>query len=198
MIACGSFVQKDKDMNTLGRNDPCFCGSGKKYKKCCLPHEEQAYRRKTSEDLAQEFLDQDPSHQFVQSEDVGTYKLSEVILEYGSDLLEAADTDQKKEEVICICIAAWNLSWLSEDQRPGAIDVLLEKMKVQDSHAEYALRELLAELIICRQTEYPFYNRFIYKFSLQDGGDEMYFSVLSRDVPLLTEEGKEYLSQFFH
>lgn len=20
----------------LGRNDPCFCGSGKKYKKCCM------------------------------------------------------------------------------------------------------------------------------------------------------------------
>lgn len=25
--------------NKLGRNDPCFCGSGRKYKKCCLPHE---------------------------------------------------------------------------------------------------------------------------------------------------------------
>jgi hypothetical protein len=23
-------------MSTLGRNDPCTCGSGKKYKKCCL------------------------------------------------------------------------------------------------------------------------------------------------------------------
>ncbi|WP_287481195.1 SEC-C metal-binding domain-containing protein [Shewanella sp.] len=22
--------------NTLGRNDICLCGSGKKYKKCCL------------------------------------------------------------------------------------------------------------------------------------------------------------------
>ena len=22
---------------SLGRNDPCFCGSGKKYKKCCQP-----------------------------------------------------------------------------------------------------------------------------------------------------------------
>ena len=22
---------------TVGRNDPCPCGSGKKYKKCCLP-----------------------------------------------------------------------------------------------------------------------------------------------------------------
>ncbi len=25
-------------MNTLGRNDPCSCGSGKKYKQCCLQH----------------------------------------------------------------------------------------------------------------------------------------------------------------
>jgi len=22
-----------------GRNDPCHCGSGRKYKKCCLPYE---------------------------------------------------------------------------------------------------------------------------------------------------------------
>jgi protein O-GlcNAc transferase len=27
-------------MNRPGRNDPCPCGSGKKYKKCCLPKEE--------------------------------------------------------------------------------------------------------------------------------------------------------------
>ena len=26
-------ITKEK---TIGRNDPCFCGSGKKYKKCCL------------------------------------------------------------------------------------------------------------------------------------------------------------------
>jgi hypothetical protein len=23
-------------MNNIGRNDPCGCGSGKKYKKCCI------------------------------------------------------------------------------------------------------------------------------------------------------------------
>lgn len=23
-------------MNSIGRNDPCSCGSGKKYKRCCL------------------------------------------------------------------------------------------------------------------------------------------------------------------
>jgi uncharacterized protein YecA (UPF0149 family) len=24
----------------IGRNDPCLCGSGKKYKKCCLDKDE--------------------------------------------------------------------------------------------------------------------------------------------------------------
>ena len=28
-----------------GRNDPCPCGSGKKYKKCCLPKEKEARRK---------------------------------------------------------------------------------------------------------------------------------------------------------
>lgn len=32
----------------VGRNDPCPCGSGKKYKKCCLP-KETAYRKKGQE-----------------------------------------------------------------------------------------------------------------------------------------------------
>jgi hypothetical protein len=27
--------------HTLGRNDPCWCGSGKKYKKCHLPSDAQ-------------------------------------------------------------------------------------------------------------------------------------------------------------
>jgi uncharacterized protein YchJ len=31
-LASGQIVSKNK----VGRNDPCPCGSGKKYKKCCL------------------------------------------------------------------------------------------------------------------------------------------------------------------
>lgn len=29
-------------MATIGRNDPCSCGSGQKYKRCCLPRDEAA------------------------------------------------------------------------------------------------------------------------------------------------------------
>jgi hypothetical protein len=31
-------------MTKLGRNDPCHCGSGKKYKACCLDKDEAAER----------------------------------------------------------------------------------------------------------------------------------------------------------
>lgn len=29
---------------SLGRNDPCHCGSGKKYKQCCLAKDQEAER----------------------------------------------------------------------------------------------------------------------------------------------------------
>src|SRR5262245_2113186 len=35
-----------------GRNDPCHCGSGKKYKKCCQPKEEAAEREVIAKDQA--------------------------------------------------------------------------------------------------------------------------------------------------
>jgi hypothetical protein len=33
---------KNKNMSKIGRNDLCFCGSGKKYKKCCMLKENRA------------------------------------------------------------------------------------------------------------------------------------------------------------
>lgn len=30
--------KKERDGLKIGRNDPCHCNSGKKYKKCCFPH----------------------------------------------------------------------------------------------------------------------------------------------------------------
>jgi len=40
-------------MKRVGRNEPCPCGSGKKYKKCCLPKHEEA-RQNLPADVVQE------------------------------------------------------------------------------------------------------------------------------------------------
>ena len=43
-----------------GRNDPCPCGSGKKYKKCCLPlHEESRAKQQEAVSLTPGFTDLD-------------------------------------------------------------------------------------------------------------------------------------------
>jgi len=40
-------------MQKAGRNDPCPCGSGKKYKKCCLPKQEADERQRAAEQNAE-------------------------------------------------------------------------------------------------------------------------------------------------
>ncbi len=37
----------------LGRNDPCHCGSGRKYKQCHLTKDEEAERATRAKDVAQ-------------------------------------------------------------------------------------------------------------------------------------------------
>jgi tetratricopeptide (TPR) repeat protein len=43
-------------MNKPGRNDPCPCGSGKKYKKCCLSRDEAARPRVAAENPGEKFV----------------------------------------------------------------------------------------------------------------------------------------------
>jgi len=40
-------------MSKIGRNDPCPCGSGKKYKRCCLPQHEAAAAERAAAAAAQ-------------------------------------------------------------------------------------------------------------------------------------------------
>jgi hypothetical protein len=39
-------------MTYPGRNEPCFCGSGKKYKKCCLAKEQETASRQLNQTSA--------------------------------------------------------------------------------------------------------------------------------------------------
>ena len=37
-------------MSDNNRNSPCHCGSGKKYKKCCLPKEQDHLKQKNAQE----------------------------------------------------------------------------------------------------------------------------------------------------
>jgi tetratricopeptide (TPR) repeat protein len=44
--------RRRRNLHKPGRNEPCHCGSGKKYKKCCQPKEEAAEREVIAKDQA--------------------------------------------------------------------------------------------------------------------------------------------------
>jgi tetratricopeptide (TPR) repeat protein len=48
-----SSAQSSITMDKTGRNDPCPCGSGKKYKKCCLSKHQADQRRQLAEQQAE-------------------------------------------------------------------------------------------------------------------------------------------------
>lgn len=52
----GPVAPEDRNVNTVARNHPCPCGSGKKYKLCCLGRKEaaerEAYQARIRERLA--------------------------------------------------------------------------------------------------------------------------------------------------
>lgn len=70
----------------LGRNDPCYCGSGKKYKKCCLDKDNLEERERTKADLA-------PVIQWIYQNDELSNYLDMLIKEYFPDKAVTDKTD---------------------------------------------------------------------------------------------------------
>ena len=69
-------------MAKIGRNDPCRCGSGKKYKKCCLPKDEAL--------VAAEAAQQPSAQPMLMLEDDGLDALSNSVV----DLIDEARLDE--------------------------------------------------------------------------------------------------------
>jgi len=75
-------------MAKVGRNDPCPCGSGQKYKRCCLPREEAA----AAERAAARAREVEPSAApfEIVSDDDGLDEASNVVI----DLIDAGRLDE--------------------------------------------------------------------------------------------------------
>jgi SEC-C motif len=76
-----------RDSAKLGRNSSCSCGSGKKYKKCCLMANK---KNQTLIDASMDQLKNGSSDNtvFVSPGEFGVRKMSEIILEYAEEFLE--------------------------------------------------------------------------------------------------------------
>jgi len=76
-------------MAKIGRNDPCPCGSGQKYKRCCLPRDEATAAAERAAALARE-TERFASDAAISAEDDGLDDASNVVI----DLIDAGRLDE--------------------------------------------------------------------------------------------------------
>lgn len=128
--------------NKIGRNDPCPCGSGKKYKKCCH-HQKFDYE--------------------ISKNNVPPVKISEAILKISEPLRRNFPKRERTSVIISMAILAWNMSLASEDVREDMENKIVEMMPKDIDTIGLALIVEQIDILIERKIKYYNDVRFLIK-----------------------------------
>ncbi len=172
--------------NKLGRNDPCFCGSGKKYKKCCLNVTNDDNATQEMAAFSKKMKDQYAEGEITLNEtgENGMIKISEVIISLADELLESTQTFEEQEKALMLVIVAWNLSLLDQSNIKQEIDNFLKTMSLKKgSQAWKSVEDILKVLLQKKQDCYPSLKRFILNFEVVRQKDGFHLNVASSLVP---------------
>lgn len=102
---------KSTQVLSTGRNDLCWCGSGKKYKKCCLGTVDDRERKNTvhyQKNMTSKMGHLNNNMLCKSSEELGLSSLSEMILEFADDMLRHSDNYQEQKMAVELEIEIWS------------------------------------------------------------------------------------------
>jgi hypothetical protein len=184
--------------NKIGRNDLCPCGSGLKYKKCCLKseqvdskeirmhHIQTGFKQRIRKNLSDEAIFLDPTTE--------TIKMSEIILEFAEDMLRNSDTRSEKENAINIACLAWNLAWIKQKDNKeyeNQLASFIKEMGIKDKDYINDMESLINALVNKKIEEYPMIDKLIVHYQVDFHKDELMLNVAStyspEEVGLLTK-----------
>jgi hypothetical protein len=186
------------NQNKLGRNDVCHCGSGNKYKRCCLVsdvttprHRQQLdnitllkgaerLRNRVKQNLGNKCA-------IVQQGEVGGIKMSEIILDLADFLLDRAKTKSQQEVAIGVTCLAWNIAVLGAEKGQLFLDDYFEKMN--DPVHQQDMLDIIGEIIEKKLAYYANINRVILGHELLGDVHNLHLNIAS----IITEESNEGL-----
>jgi SEC-C motif-containing protein len=158
-----------------GRNTPCFCGSGKKYKKCCLNS-----RTAETTNVVEEGLENGIKEEgnFKNTKKIFTYskksgkKMSQILLDYAGELLRESFSMEEIERTIFLAVAAWNISLIDEKNYSKEINHLLcNVMKISKNSREWKeTHTIMRKFIEKKLSKYPDEDKNIVSYEFIDAG----------------------------
>lgn len=114
----------------IGRNDPCHCGSGKKYKKCCLEKDEALERERAAQAEETEFEDDDDWDDELDDIDDEDFEMDddEDFDDFDDDNYEEDEASPARSpEVIAAQDARWNEFEAANDE--GRVALFLKTLE---------------------------------------------------------------------
>ena len=141
-------------MALVGRNDRCLCGSGKKFKKCCLlsASSDDMARMRSAEKIKERVQRNDgfrgaKGSLFIQ-DPKGVRKMSEIILEFARPILDEANSFDDHKKVILMAMLAWNIGLDDESEANAKLEKLCNDMaRSMDDDLVVEFRKRLVSLI---------------------------------------------------
>ena len=138
--------------NKFGRNDPCPCGSGKKFKKCCLVK---------------------PISDRNEDNPAPPIKISSAVIKVAEPFLLKYKEKHRIIVLLELAILAWNFSLSEGNDRAEMEDSLIKSMPQEiDAVGIVTIIEIIDELIERKKNLYPDINYLILnqKISMDDNG----------------------------
>lgn len=170
--------------NKIGRNNPCYCGSGLKYKKYCLKckqMQDDGYLQKLQIGLQQQMGDGARDMVFLEPNSP-EIRMSEIILEFAGDMLKHAYTNSEKKNAIDLACLAWNLALfkeIGEGEYEKQFNFFLKKIGIKKQADKDDIRPLIEALIGKKFDEYPDIDRLIISHEINFLRDELRLNVAS-------------------
>lgn len=186
--------------NKLGRNEVCYCGSGKKYKRCCLSLAVTHPRVDTRQSNAIQLKNTERFHNRVQQSmgdkcsifqgELNGVKMSAVILDLADFLLEVAHTKERQKAAITITCIAWNIAVAGMEKAQKLFDAYFEA--IDDPIHQQDTLDIINAIIERKQLLYPEINRLILDYEVVGTKNNLHLNVVStvpdEDVAKLKQE----------
>jgi len=173
-------------LNKLGRNEVCHCGSGAKYKRCCLssdasrPQDTQRTNKivqlKSAKRLRNRVKHNVEGSIILQGE-IDGIKMSEVIIDLADFLLKVAHTKARTEAAIAITCTAWNIAVVGIEKSQTYLDAYFNK--IDDPVHQQDTLDIIIALIKRKLAYYPDINRIILDYELVDTSNHLHLNVVS-------------------
>ena len=162
-------------MAGIGRNQPCPCGSGKKYKKCCYG------KNKIRKILLSDGTCKKLPKGAILTENPQKEKMSEILLEFAEPLTDVCEGDRAFCNALQLSAIAWNSSFFSLKERNKLIDDGIDKY-IDNNNDREITKEILSMMLERKKKNFSHIKMFIVDFQIAYKDEQRHLTVMSAPI----------------